>query len=182
KKIDNYIALDKLRLHEPKEIELLWRARFANQETALCAVIQGDTYKTLYRNARHHPMFVLPLFRPGQGVEMQFCQWTFPDGETAHLILTSLLEYKTRGEYARPHTIIEHHAELLEEKGLVLMKGDLTDSRALNGLQATWMLTLLQRFYCVDVDSTDQGSQRRRSMLQDFTAGKAFDVDALIEE
>lgn len=85
-----------------------------------------------------------------------------------------------KGEYSRPHTIIAHHAELAEDKGLVFMRGDLTDSRALDPLQATWMLTLLQRFYCpLESDPT---AARRTKILRDFNKGIDLDVDALIEE
>ncbi|CCG80840.1 Putative uncharacterized protein [Taphrina deformans PYCC 5710] len=180
KSLSSYIDVDKLLLHEAKEIELLWRARFADSEGSICAVIPQGTYTQMYRTARQNPMFVLPLFRPGQGVEMHFLQWMFPNESTSHLMITSLLEYKMKGEYSRPHTIIAHHTELAAEKGLVLMKGDLTDSRSLEPLQATWMITLLQRFYCPS--ASDSTSARRSKILSDFNKGIDLNVDALIEE
>lgn len=180
KSLASYVDVEKLRLHDAKEIALLWRARFANTDAAVCAVIPKETYFTMYRNARRNPMFVLPLFRPEQGVEMHFLQWTFPNETTSHLMITSLLEYKMKGEYSRPHTIIAHHTELAEEKKLVFMKGDLTDSRALDPLQATWMITLLQRFYCPL--ATDPTAVRREQILSDFNKGIDLNVDALIEE
>lgn len=180
KSLSSYIDVEKLRLHDAKEISLLWRARFADSETSVCAVIPKDIYSTIYKTARHNPMFVLPLMRPDQGVEMHFLQWMFPNETTSHLMITSLLEYKMKGEYSRPHTIIAHHTELAEEKGLVFMKGDLTDSRALDPLQATWMITLLQRFYCPS--TTDPTADRRKKILEDFNKGVDLDVDALLEE
>lgn len=180
KSLDSYIDVEKLRLHDAKEIALLWRARFADSETSICAVIPKETYASIYKSAREYPMFVLPLLRPDQGVEMHFLQWMFPNATTSHLMITSLLEYKMKGEYSRPHTIIEHHTELADEKGLVFMKGDLTDSRALEPLQATWMITLLQRFYCpLESDPT---AERRKKILHDFNKGIDLDVDALIAE
>lgn len=124
-------------------------------------------------------MFVLPLFRPGQGVEMHFLQWTFPSSQVSHLMITSLLEYKTKGEYSRPHTVLAHFSEL-KDAGLVFMRGDLTDSRALDPIQATWMITLLQRFYCPL--ASDPTSERRIKMLREFNAGVECDVDGLIAE
>lgn len=180
KSLSSYIDVDKLRLHDAKEITLLWRARFANSDDTVCAVIPKDTYSTMYRNARNNPMFVLPLFRADQGVEMHFLQWMFPNETTSHLLITSLLEYKTKGEYSRPHTIIAHHSELADEKGLVFMKGDLTDSRAFDPLRATYMITLLQRFYCPL--PTDPTAEKREKLLRNFNKGTDFNVDALIEE
>lgn len=180
KSLASYVDVDKLRLHDAKEVALLWRARFADTDSSVCAVIPRETYAAMYRNARKNPMFVLPLFRPEQGVEMHFLQWTFPNDTTSHLMITSLLEYKMKGEYSRPHTIIAHHTELAEEKGVVFMKGDLTDSRALDPLQATWMITLLQRFYCPM--SSDPTAQRREKILSDFNKGIDLNVDALMEE
>lgn len=180
KSLASYIDVEKLRLHDAKEIGLLWRARFAESEDTVCAIIPQPVYADMYRTARQNPMFVLPLFRPGQGVEMHFLQWTFPGPVTAHLMVTSLLEYKTRGEYARPHTVFAHHAELAVERGVVLMKGDLSDPRALAPLQATWMVTLLQRFYCPS--PADPTAERRAKILGDFNRGIDLDVDALIAE
>ena len=179
KGLDSYIDTEKLVLHSQQEQTLLWRARFANQSDVICAVINADLYSSLIATAKRNPMFVLPLFRGQEGMEMQFIQWSFqPD--VAHLMMTSLLEYKMKGEYSRPHTVIAHHSELAERSGLVFMRGDLSDSRALEPLQASWMITLLQRFYCpLESDPT---SARRTKILRDFNQGVDLDMDALIEE
>ena len=183
KTLDSFIDVDKFRLHDPSEMAMLWRARFADSATSICAVIPASVYATLYKTARRYPMFVLPLFRnAGEAAEMHFLQWQFPAEDTAHLVITSLIEYKTHGEYARPHTIVTHHAELANEKGLVFMRGDLTDSRALEPIQASWMMSLLQRFYCPD--ERDPTAEGRKRMVEAFNSGNGdvFSVDRLIEE
>lgn len=183
KTLDSYIDVEKFRLHEPAEMAMLWRARFAESTTSICAVIPAAVYATLYATARRCPMFVLPLFRnAGEAAEMHFLQWQFPERDTAHLVVSSLIEYKTHGEYARPHTVVTHHAELAQEKGLVFMRADLTDPRAPEPIQASWLMSLLQRFYCPD--ERDPTAAGRKAMVEAFNRGDAagFDVDRLIEE
>jgi len=45
-------------------VEYIWRVRHADDPLSLCAVIPLDTYNRIYRTARTHPQFVLPLPRP----------------------------------------------------------------------------------------------------------------------
>ncbi|BFZ57830.1 hypothetical protein PYCC9005_004884 [Savitreella phatthalungensis] len=183
KTLASYMDVDKLRLHPAEEVSMLWRARFAGSENAICAVVPEDVYERLLESARRHPMFVLPLFRNGgtAEAEMHFLQWLFPARGTAHLVVTGLLEYKTRGEYARPHTVVMHHPELVQDKGLVLMNGDLTDTAALSPLQASWMMTALQRFYVPD--DRDPTAGGRKDLLASFNRGDPeFDFSKVIDE
>lgn len=64
KSLDSYVDLPKFRELPKKEIEYLWRLRFASDSKSLCAVIPLETYQRIYQNARNHPQFILPLPRP----------------------------------------------------------------------------------------------------------------------
>lgn len=62
--LSSYLDLEKVSALPNKEVEYIWRLRHANDPLSLCAVIPLDTYNRIYRTARTHPQFVLPLPRP----------------------------------------------------------------------------------------------------------------------
>ncbi|EXJ96248.1 hypothetical protein A1O1_01374 [Capronia coronata CBS 617.96] len=64
KPLSSYLDLEKVAALSNKEVEYIWRLRHANDPRSLCAVIPLETYNRIYRTARTHPQFVLPLPRP----------------------------------------------------------------------------------------------------------------------
>ncbi|KIW51268.1 hypothetical protein PV05_10007 [Exophiala xenobiotica] len=62
--LSSYLDLDKVSTLPNKEVEYIWRLRHANDPLSLCAVVPLETYNRIYRTARKHPQFVLPLPRP----------------------------------------------------------------------------------------------------------------------
>ena len=63
KPLSSYLDLDRVASLPGKEIEYIWRLRHANDPLSLCAVIPLDTYNRIYKTARTHPQFILPLPR-----------------------------------------------------------------------------------------------------------------------
>ncbi|EXJ65117.1 hypothetical protein A1O7_01457 [Cladophialophora yegresii CBS 114405] len=62
--LSSYLDLGKVSSLPNKEVEYIWRLRHANDPLSLCAVIPLEIYNRIYRTARRHPQFVLPLPRP----------------------------------------------------------------------------------------------------------------------
>lgn len=159
---------------------MIWRARFVADDTSLCAVMPSATYTRMATAAKKFPMFVLPLPRDGQGVEMHLLQWTFPTELSSTVIFTSLEDYKLRGEFAQPHTTLTHHLELADEKELVLAQGQVLPERGVTVAQAQFLVIALQKFYGA-FEGPD--SLRRREMLEMFARGdQGFSIDAVIKE
>jgi ATP synthase F1 complex assembly factor 1 len=181
KTLASYVDPEKLAIHNnPQEIEMIWRARFVNDPTSLCASVPAETYKRMSTLARKHPMFLLPLPREGQGVELHLLQWTFPTKDSATIIFTTLADYKLRGEYAQPHTTLTHHLELMDSHKVVLAHGQVVPDRGVKVQEAQLLLVALQKFYG-GIEGPQQ--ERRRELLEQFSSGDAaFSVDALIEE
>ena len=124
-------------------------------------------------------MFLLPLPREGQGVEMHLLQWTFPTQDSATVLFTSLAEYKLRGEFAAPHTTVTHHLELAGEKGVVLVQGGVVGEGVSVG-EAQVLVVGLQRFYGA---LEDAGAERRKGLVEKFGRGdQGFRVEELVEE
>ncbi|RMD44341.1 hypothetical protein DV735_g865, partial [Chaetothyriales sp. CBS 134920] len=64
KPLSSYIDVSKVQALPVKEIEYIWRLRFASDPLSLCAVVPLSTYQRMQATARQHPHFILPLPRP----------------------------------------------------------------------------------------------------------------------
>jgi ATP synthase mitochondrial F1 complex assembly factor 1 len=119
KPLSAYLDLSKVASLPNKELEYIWRLRHASDPLSLCAVIPIETYNRIYRAAKNHPQFILPLPRPAaddgsgeaeqaaQGFEggqrtaadIHFLQWGFhppavppaPGSSTAHTHTSTVL-------------------------------------------------------------------------------------------
>ncbi|KAH7159880.1 ATP11 protein-domain-containing protein [Dactylonectria estremocensis] len=191
KALDDIIDLEKSRALPDKELTAIWRLRHASSPQTLCAVVPTSAYKAMDEAARTSPQFVLPVPHPTQGAEIHFLQWTFDAAsKTSTVLFTQLAEYKTRGEFAQPHTTITHHLDLADEKGLVLMQGQVVDGRGVKPEEAKWLIMCLQRFYGgweaegVELDGgRKERAEERTKLLQWFAAGDSrFSLEKLMEE
>ncbi|RQM07269.1 hypothetical protein DH86_00000964 [Scytalidium sp. 3C] len=178
KTLSSFLDLDKIRTLPQKEIETLWRLRHANNAQSLCATVPTESYKPIVAIAKKYPHFVLPLPREGQGAEIHFLQWTFPAENAVSVLFTHLAEYKLRGEFSQPHTTVTFHLELAEDKGLVLLQGQVMEGRGVSVDEAKWLLMCLQKFYGFGGEKAE-----RKRLLEMFGRGDAaFKVEDLLEE
>ncbi|KAJ5744950.1 hypothetical protein N7533_009820 [Penicillium manginii] len=207
KPLSSYLELDKFRDLPPKEIEALWRLRHANSATSICAVISLETYQRIAAAARQNPQFVLPVpvqqtvesevegqTETQNAAEIHFLQWGFhppaddfvaPAAGTANthtstVIFTNLGAFKMHGTYAQPHTTVTHYLDLADDKGLVLMHGQVMPDSGVSNADATWLISCLQRFY----DFEGQANGRKGELVRMFTQGDVenFKIEELLEE
>jgi ATP synthase F1 complex assembly factor 1 len=192
KGLDDIIDLEKCRPLPDKELTAIWRLRHANSPRNICAVVPASAYRAMEDAARMAPQFVLPVPHETEGAEMHFLQWTFDvESKTSTVLFTQLAEYKLRGEFAQPHTTITHHLDLLDERGLVMMQGQVMDGRGIQPEHARWLVLCLQRFYGgweggSETELTPERKKRadeRRQLLSWFATGdERFTVEKLMEE
>ena len=106
-----------------------------------------------------------------QGVEFYLLQWNYHQ-----VIFTSLLEYKTRGSEARPYFAITHYPELMQDKGIVLMRGEISDEpKILSVVNAQYLAFAVQEFYA----KQDEG---KFDLLKRFHEDpQSFQYDKVIE-
>lgn len=204
KTLDSYMDLNKLKSLTSQQIEYLWRAKWSTKDFSLVAVIPNGVFEKFYQVAKENPIFVLPLPRKlnnekchnnntskekdnnkdnvsDEGMELHYIQWSFPDSNTSHCILTSLAEYKLHNQFARPHTVLEFHSELSGDMGIVLMNGQVEDDCNVTLQDAHYLLLNIQRFYGA-MGTQSKIGQERLDLLKQFNKGsKAFNVDRLIE-
>lgn len=187
KPLDAILDLPKARNLPVPELTAIWRLRHADSPHNLCAVIPHHTYAQMESLARQHPQFVLPVPHPDQGAEIHFLQWTFDAATaTSTVLFTQLAEYKSRGEFAAPHTTITHHLDLATEKHVVLMQGQLMPDRGVKPEDAQWLVLCLQRFYGGwdgKEPVSKERSEERRRLLEWFGQGDSrFSVEKLLDE
>lgn len=91
------------------------------------------------------------------------------------VLFTPLAHYQAQQTFAQPHVILTHYTDLINTHGIVLMKGDLTDSVSTKINDAHLLVLRLQQFY--------QGSHALRTdLLKDFHERPAqFDVQKLVD-
>ncbi|KAH6890563.1 ATP11 protein-domain-containing protein [Thelonectria olida] len=190
KTLDDIIDLEKSRELPDKELTAIWRLRHASDPQTLCAVMSTSTYKAMEDVARSSPQFVLPVPHPTQGAEIHFLQWTFDAAsKTSTVLFTQLAEFKTRGEFAQPHTTITHHLDLAD-RGLILMQGQVVDNRGVKAEEAKWLVMCLQRFYGgwegegVELEGErKERADERKKLLEWFSTGdERFSLEKLMEE
>ncbi|CDO94412.1 unnamed protein product [Kluyveromyces dobzhanskii CBS 2104] len=194
KTLNSFMDVEKVKDLSKQECEFLWRARWANQENILSAVIPVDIWKKMGPLARENPFFVLPLPREGAledlatdsadkkepAMEMHYIQWQFAGPNTVHCIMTTLAEFKLHKEYARPHTTLQFHLDLVDEKNIVLMNGQVESDSNVSLPESQLLLLNIQRFY--GAMGQELGNNKKRvQLLKDFTNGSPnFNVELLV--
>ncbi|EJS42102.1 atp11p [Saccharomyces arboricola H-6] len=190
KTLNSFLNVAKIKDLSKQEVEFLWRARWAQKDNALSAVIPVGIYDKMMANARNNPIFVLPLPRQiqsedtkpneDQGMELHYIQWHFVGPQTTHCMMTSLAEYKLHQEFARPHTTLQFHSDLVKDKGIVCMNGHVESDTNVSVQDAHLLLLNIQRFYGAMGEDTPVAKQRVQ-LLRDFSKGSPqFTVEKLI--
>lgn len=193
KTLDSYFNIEKIDKLSNQEIEFLWRAKWAQKENILSAVISKEIYDRMYKYIKQNPSFVLPLPRKievdeeakekkeiEEGMELHYIQWHIVGKTTVHCMLTSLAEFKLHNQYARPHTTLELFTDLINDKQIILMKGSIEANSNIKPHDAQLLLLNIQRFYGA-LGEESEISKQRIKLLQNFTNGSSeFNVNTLI--
>ncbi|KAF9327620.1 hypothetical protein BGZ91_001388 [Linnemannia elongata] len=168
--LDKVMKLDLVKDLDAEEISKIWIQKHLHQEDSISAVVPAETYKKMLKRSKDYPLFLLPLTH-GDGVEFYLMQFAFHQ-----VIFTSLLEYKTHGENARPFLTLTHYPELVEDKQIVLMHGVVSTSPKVLTLDQAQILTFgLQQYYVSD-------HPEKLQLLEDFhKKPENFSHERLIE-
>ncbi|XP_030852142.1 ATP synthase mitochondrial F1 complex assembly factor 1-like [Strongylocentrotus purpuratus] len=153
KGLDSVVKVDLLRKHSAEEITEIWKG-FHREKDFICAVIPKETYAKIQQKAKEFPMFLYPLPRD-EGYEFFFAQF-FIDS----CYFTSVINYQAYQENAPALLTLTHYTELQEEKGIVLMRGEL-DTKYLTVQQAQFFANEVQLYYASD-------DADRLRLLRDF--------------
>lgn len=108
----------------------------------IATVLPATQYVKFMENATQSPMFVLPVFKGPNAFENFMVQCQPP-----LVLLTTLEEYKTRGAGAMPALVLTHYTELMSDKHIVLVRGDIVDPTACSRGEAEQLTRQLHEFY-----------------------------------
>jgi len=139
KKLDDILKLDQIHDKNREEIGHIWTEYFKSKQS-ISAVIPKEIYERIYSRAQSCPTFIYPLVKD-EGYEFILAQF-----QDSQCFFTSLLNYQVHGENAPWQMNLTHYTELMEEKGIVLMLGEI-DLEKLNILEAQCLAQQLQMFY-----------------------------------
>lgn len=88
------------------------------------------------------------------------------------ILLTPLLEYKTRQTFATPHLVLTHYTDFAQSHKLVLFRGELTPTPSgggnywLSQADAQLLALSVQRFYLTDVEGDEKGAEGKRQRAE----------------
>ncbi|KAJ1941654.1 hypothetical protein GGF37_003451 [Kickxella alabastrina] len=168
KTLDQIMRIELLENNTAEEISDIWNKYHATRDT-ISAVIPTSTYTDLLQVARKNPIFIIPLPRK-EGVEFYFLQF-----EHHQVHFTSLIEYKTNTVNARPYLTLTHYTDLMQGKGVVLMRGEMDgEQRFLDVQNAQYLALQMQQFYVT-------GGPEKRALLEKFNQRpEEFDYQELM--
>ncbi|KAJ1960956.1 hypothetical protein GGI12_003517 [Dipsacomyces acuminosporus] len=169
KALDEIMKIDMLGTKSSEEIGEIWN-QYHSTKDMISAAIPASTYRQLLRTASKNPLFIIPLPRD-EGVEFFFLQF---DYHQVHF--TSLIEYKTNTVNARPYLTLTHYTDLIDDKEVVLMRGELEgERRTLDVQNAQYLALQMQQFYVT-------GGPEKRALLEKFNQQpEKFSYEELIE-
>eukprot|EP00040_Diaphanoeca_grandis_P027759 m.158839 g.158839 ORF g.158839 m.158839 type:complete len:317 (-) comp31110_c0_seq3:156-1106(-) len=136
--LDKIVRLDLMEKLDVDAITVVWKA-YHDEKESICAVVPVDNYTILRKRALSNPNFIFPLPRE-QGFEFFYGQW-----RGHQFAFTSMLEYKTHEDNARPFLLLNHYVELAETKDVVLMSGELDEN--MSPFDAQLLANQIQLFY-----------------------------------
>ncbi|EGD82681.1 hypothetical protein PTSG_03342 [Salpingoeca rosetta] len=170
-RLDSILHVHKLRDVAPEDIARTWTQHIATSDSRLSAVIPAETYDLLHARGKESPLFLYPLPQGGSGYDFYVGQFA---GNVC--AFTSLLEYQTHAENARPVLTLFHYTELKRSKGHVLMMGELDIDR-MNMAAAQLLVHQLQLFYA---NQTEDAKDAYDLVRQFNTRPGSFDYNDLL--
>lgn len=148
KSLDSIVKLDLIKELPPSEIERIWK-EYHKDKDRICAVIPRQVYKKILSTVDKFPMFLYALPKQA-GYEFFLGQF---EGESCYF--TSLVNYQAYQENAPIFLTLTHYAELAEDKGIVLLTGEL-NTDFLTVQEAQLLANQLQLYYATeDKERTD---------------------------
>lgn len=146
KSLDQIVKMRYLEKEFPEQVKHIWNSHHYFKPDLLSDAIRVNTYETLLPRMRKCPLFIIPIQKKlGYVNYMVQCQ-------EQYILITSLLEFKKRGEYANPYLCVSHFTELAKSKQLVLMRGEInmqliTKPEAIELIRLTYIFYLSDRLY-----------------------------------
>ena len=127
----------------PDQIKMIWEDFHASRSDSVARTLSKAKYEGFKERARKMPNFVYPV-RKGEGQFFTlFAQW-----QDRHCIFTYLEDYRRNPLGAEPYFAVTFFDDLVDRKGLVLVRGDY--SYHITKPDAEALLDAVEHFYLHD--------------------------------
>ncbi|GFR86103.1 ATP synthase mitochondrial F1 complex assembly factor 1 [Elysia marginata] len=118
--LDSVLKMDLIKDKNAEEISQIWSQYHANKDCVF-SVLKAEEFQNLMEKSKECPVFVYPIPRD-DGFEFILSQFDRHD-----VYFTPLSMFQLVRENAPPCLTLKHYAELMEDKGIVLMAGHYDD-------------------------------------------------------
>lgn len=153
--LDKYMKVELLKDKSTEEISEIWKQYHLQKDSTIAATIPKSDFVEMKRKLELYPTFLFPMPRT-QGYEFIMCQ---SQENTIHF--TPLLCFQVHKENAPECLTIKHYLEFMDDKNIVLMKGEY-DKNVINSKEALYLANQVQLYYCQNYDS-------KNKLLETFT-------------
>ncbi|EKX36099.1 hypothetical protein GUITHDRAFT_117769 [Guillardia theta CCMP2712] len=120
--LNDIVKLDMMMQENSGRIIEVWMQYHSTKKDAAASVLSRPEYDTLTFRIKKCPIVILPVHRP-EGYQAFLVKF-----DELRAFVTTLEEYKEKGENAEPVLAWSLHPDMLEEKGMALARADFVAS------------------------------------------------------
>ena len=126
------------------KVRQLWLDQFKDRPDVVVGTMAKSEYTTFKANASACPMFLVPVMKPGGAAYFNLIS-QFQDGR--HCLLTSLDAFRIDPATASPMMVSTIYDELIPDKSIALMRGDIVNRLEITKKDAQRILKFIRHFY-----------------------------------
>jgi len=160
KQLNEVARVPLLRQESPVKIRQLWLEQFKDRADVIVGTMAKAEYEMFKSNIVACPMFLSPLIKNSDGSSYMNLIAQFQDGK--YCLLTDLEAFRANPMNAAPMMVITLYDELVAEKGIALIRGDIINRIDISRNEANSILKLLRVFYTNRFDMVKQFNYKPR--------------------
>ncbi len=127
KKLGEIVKVPLLKANPPLEIQRIWEEYHSETVSSVGHVLPAGEWLMLKERARRCPLFIYPVARPGSDADTRKGFFTLVgQWQENNLVFTFLDDFRTSPMTAQPWLAFSTYDDLVEEKGLALLRGEFT--------------------------------------------------------
>ena len=177
KQLNEVARVPLLKQESPVKIRQLWLDQFKSRPDVVVGTLAKPDFETLRANATACPMFLIPVMKDGQSSYFNLVS-QFQDGK--HCLFTSLDAFKANPGNAAPMFVATIYDELVTEKGIALIRGDIVNRLDITRQEAQTIVKFLRHVYINKFDLVKRFNHHPRTFDYDEFLGcyKTFLLDS----
>lgn len=153
RELESIVKYALLERESPEEIKMIWTTFHNDRKDCVASVVGKATYQGFRERSAKCPNFVYPVRRENGTFFCLFAQW-----QGRHCIFTHLDDYRRNPTLAEPYFAVTMFDDLLDRKGLVLVRGDF--AWQLTKEDGQKLLAMIEQFYLVEPSFVETFNKR----------------------